>query len=181
MKRLIWDDITEELLRKWWSEDGLSGGMIAQRFESYGYITRSAILGKVHRMRLPKRQEQFQSQRVNGKALQRTAFGKPFRPAPRNNPLVPRGLPRTAKPQASGIDPAKIFKSPSPVKFDDLLDHHCRWVETNENQTSTYCGCQVVPGTSWCVDHYKVVFLDPSRPRPVRIIRPHYRKVLVTS
>ncbi len=153
-----WDAEKEAKLRKWWCEEGLSGGIIAERLG--GGISRSAVLGKVHRMKLPTRAQQFQSQKINGK--QKTAFGKPFRQAPRLNPslnghtslLAPKRLP-------PGVAEAMSFKSPSPVKFEALEPHHCRWVEEQHTGTSLHCGCKVVPGTSWCRHHHVRVFRQP--------------------
>lgn len=157
-KSRYWDAEREANLRKWWCEEGLSGGRIAELLG--GGISRSAVLGKVHRMRLPTRRQQFQSQKINGK--QTSAFGKPFKQAPKLNPrLNGHRSPHSPKVTSEAMAVALAFKSPSPVKFEALEAHHCRWVEEQQTGTSLHCGCQVVPGTSWCKHHHMRVFRQP--------------------
>ena len=53
--------------------------------------------------------------------------------------------------------PATISRDPLPgaklVTLMDLEHHHCRYMHGDR-----FCGCKTIPGTSWCPDHYRVVY-----------------------
>lgn len=157
----VWTDELVALVVQMW-RDGCSAGMIER--EIGGVASRNAIIGKIHRLGLPRRAQHFPGHRVAGvpKNLKQTAFGKEFKPAPRINPAENEHSASVAAKRAPAyVTLAKAFKSPSPVKFEDLGAHHCRWVEQQLTGTSLHCGCEVIPGTSWCRTHHLVVFRQP--------------------
>ena len=132
---MIWTTEREQELTDLWAA-GRSASEIASEMEA---PSRSAVMGKVRRMGLPFRAV---SNRV----------ARPRRPKMQTKPAA--GNSKRIK-----VKPSKPIKADEPlpgaklVSFVDLEHHHCRYMHGNQ-----FCGCKTSPGTSWCPDHYRVVY-----------------------
>src|SRR6266851_2509575 len=53
MKLTVWNEANCNRLRQWWEVDGLIARQVADKFREIGCdVTRNAVIGKVHRMKL---------------------------------------------------------------------------------------------------------------------------------
>lgn len=155
-----WTDERVDALKKLWAE-GHSCSHIGGRFG----ISRNAVIGKVHRLGLPPR-----ATLVRRKIRTRSPWRKPdarrhngaLRRKP-NPPLVQKPSPIRLAFKAEPIPPRSTpIADVSRVKsLLDLEAHHCRWICSDAG----YCGAHHVPGTSWCLDHLRVVY-SPPKPNP---------------
>lgn len=134
----FWNDEKIVTLKRLWAE-GHSARLIAMRINA---PSRSAVIGKVHRLGLSGRVTHV---RVRNRA-----------------PSVPKKRQRFAKPITF---PLRAVLPPLPevdtpkgplVAFADLDRHHCRASYGDpQKEGFGFCGCRVVPGTSYCEDHVR--------------------------
>jgi GcrA cell cycle regulator len=119
-----WNEKNVSLLRQLWAE-GHSGEKIAR---TIGGFTRSAIMGKIHRMGLPTR-------RSAAEAARRKRHGSVTRPSRTQQPLYEQ--------QSKGL-PAAIAEVMPPeggVHILDLTSNHCRAViGKGDDGLQRYCG-----------------------------------------
>lgn len=161
VKHFDWTPDRCAKLAQMWA-DGLSGREIAEFFGNG--LSRSAVIGKAHRMKLPGRDGE--SLRLTSRRKARNeARGR--RQAAVNNQTArqsPKVAPWPAKRLAPLPMPQEGPKSPSAVTLDalDANREMCRWVY-QEGGATLFCGCKTVPGTSWCPSHHAKVFrqFDP--------------------
>lgn len=163
MTNFDWTAERVERLKTLWAE-GYSGAEIAIEL---GCRSRSAVIGKVHRLKLPKRGDE--SKRVESRRANRS------RKSPFNRPTAAQryGQGQTAHiapPAAKRAAPLPMPRPEAPtasaVKFEALEPHHCRWVY-GEGANRMFCGCPVTPSTSWCEGHRARVF----QPTEAQLIR----------
>ena len=156
-----WTDKNVKTLTQLWA-DGASGSEIAYLLGRG--CTRNAVIGKIHRLRLPKRSgPDAESHRLFSKlhrkrqlktVAQRYGLGQAGHIAPQAAKRAVRvPLPPPEAPTASA------------VKFEDLSSEHCRFPYDTPNGR-VFCGCEKVPGSSWCASHRARVYItEPIRPR----------------
>lgn len=145
---------------------GKSGQEIADIF-GHG-LTRSAIIGKVHRLRLPKR---------DAEGLRLMNRQKARREGHRRTVAQKYGQGQTAHiaPQAAKRLVPLPMPPPEPetacsVKFEALEAHHCRYVISSEGP-AVFCGCNAIPGKAWCEAHFRRVY------RPIDLIPVKRREI----
>ena len=120
---MSWPPESEQKLKKLW-KDGLTGSEIAKFFGT----TRSAILGKVHRLKLETRATSKRT--TNTTKLKTEDTGEVKR-----EKLVGR----KSKFKALLLD--KSFPPEQPTKLEDLTDEHCRWPLGERMEPATFfCG-----------------------------------------
>lgn len=153
-----------EALQKLWGE-GLSCSQIANRL---GGVTRNAVIGKVHRMKLAPRA-----------TVSRLKVGRR-----RNRSDAPKPKPKINRnPEAvAQIEALRALPDPVPhsaVTLMDLEPHHCRWPYGDPKRELKFCGCQKVEGISYCEKHAARAFSNPSPARiPLQEIAEKAEKVL---
>jgi GcrA cell cycle regulator len=105
-------------------------------------ITKNAVIGAAHRGRKKK----------DPRAVARPSRGRP-------KPLPP--------PVAVELPPPSLALL---IPHVQATRAQCRYFcEGSTGRLGIVCGAQVVDGTSWCPDHYRVVFVMPrARPIPKR-------------
>ena len=153
---MFWTDERTERLKALWA-DGLSASKIA---DILGDISRNAVLGKVHRLKLPERRS-FRMSRVaaNRKRVRqpRQKFGAP-RPALRvvANPKPPTYQDSAIWEAEPGIPPVPLLEAE---------DGMCRWPLGDPKQPGFgFCGAHQAPGLSFCDRHARLAF-KPARRR----------------
>ena len=141
-------DRDREIIKLW--ESGLTGGQIAKELET----TRSAILGKLRRLRL----DGHVSYKMNAKVDLKKATKKEIKEAKSFN---------LNRKSIRGVQPPQPLPKPrpikhEPIKFIDLTPFSCRYI-VNEGHASTFlfCGKPKVKG-SYCDDHAKICYV-PSK------------------
>ena len=143
---LRWADDQTAALRTMAGE-GCTGGQIANAIaERFGVRrSRSAVIGKLHRLGLALAGPQPERLGKSG-SKPKSERSKPApRPAPQPPP-VPAVLPPP---------PRKT------VTFRGLAPRRCRY-PYGDRWPFKFCACKAVAGTSWCEAHYTLVF----RPKP---------------
>ncbi len=132
-----WTDERVALLKKLWCE-GKTAADIAREL---GGVTRNAVIGKAHRLKLSNRispiQQDNQKPSITHLSLREKPLAVMARPANTDIPL----------------------KSGKGVKMSDLKDRMCRWPSGDPRDANfSFCGCQSVPGLPYCPDHAKAAY-----------------------
>lgn len=136
---VTWTDERTGEMRKMWAK-GFSASRIAQHL---GGISRNAVIGKLHRLGLLNdRKTTIRSKFTRRKAdapkprPPQVVHSKNFRFEPPREPAAP------IQQQADDIARVQLL---------DLEPHHCRWPVGEP--TTGFCGCNKVPGLSYCASH----------------------------
>ncbi len=131
----VWTAAEKATLRELWDK-GWSGGRIAQELKRF---TRSAVIGKVHRMRLPKRVD------VQKVRAERT---------PRKKTDPPQGFKKPKK-----IHPGTIVDREIPLEqrknLFQLDRGHCKWPVGDPGEPDFFfCGAPRTKGSPYCGPHW---------------------------
>ena len=172
-----WTDERVELLRKLWSE-GLSASQIAAQL---GSVTRNAVIGKVHRLKL--------SSRGRTTAAPRRARRRPARARPASKSRQPRGdrarAPITTSIGATALQ-AQFDAEPvaryhvRPVEnvvvpisrrlqLVQLSERTCKWPNGDPlTEEFSFCGNDAAETGPYCGYHAKIAFQPASERRRSR-------------
>lgn len=151
---MSWTDDRVLLLRKLWGE----GRTAAEIARELGGVTRNAVIGKAHRLKLSNRVSPIQqnTKKPVAKPVQERRFT-----------------------EASNDSAAAVFVAPKPVykpvpefrtgtlySLMDLKPRACRWpVGDPREEGFGFCGCDSVSGLPYCPDHAKVAYQAATRQR----------------
>ena len=142
-----WPLERDEALRALWMQDQprLSATEIAAKLGT----TKNAVIGRVHRLKLPSRVS----------PIQRAARGdkpKPVRAAVARQPSAP-------KPPPAPRSPPVIARTPPVVRH-----RSCQWVEGNR-PAWRFCDAPTAGASSYCAEHHARCFVkpDPSTAKPI--------------
>lgn len=162
----IWDDQSIELVKKLWAE-GVSASIIAARI---GGITRSSVLGKVHRLRLPL--SRSASKGGGSHKSERLARHRPVRFRPTR--VHPEARIRKVAKPLHEVEGQPVIDTPVPahstlmIPFDDLQPHSCRYPYGTSNYL--FCGKPKERG-SYCSEHVAICCAPGSNLRSVGLQR----------
>ena len=134
---MSWTDERVTLLRKLWGE----GKTAAEIAGQLGGVTRNAVIGKAHRLKL--------SNRIS--PIQQNTKSAP-RPSEEKQPVA-----RIAKPAevAAKKTPLKI----KDVKMVDLKEKMCRWPSGDPKDADfIFCGHDHMPGLPYCPEHARQAY-----------------------
>ncbi|MCZ2203425.1 GcrA family cell cycle regulator [Bartonella sp. A05] len=177
---MSWTDERVELLKKFWSE-GLSASQIAAQL---GGVSRNAVIGKVHRLKLPGRGKTTQVVSRTQKILSGVSST-----VPRTRRSVPPVLPENAlstssEDMALKIDfiAEEVVESDVPVQSNvvmpvsrhlnllQLSEHTCRWPVGDPLLSDFhFCGADSGESNPYCAFHAKLAFQPFSERRRMRI------------
>ena len=138
---MSWTDERVALLKRLWGE----GRTAAEIAKELGGVTRNAVIGKAHRLKLSNRVSPIQQ---NSK--------KPVVKAVEEKPKA-----------------AKLIKPPmreeireGGVTMAELTPRMCRWpMGDPKSPDFRFCGCQAEPGMPYCEEHAKIAYQTSSRAR----------------
>lgn len=158
MSDFSWSDESVAELGKLWSE-GHSAAEIARRLEAKegGSLTRSAVLGKVHRLKLSGRR--VETRQKNGPRAPKVR--KPRVPAERRQPRAPQP-PRkyfSTRPTPPPID------IPEPISLKvallDLAPSMCKWPTGHPGDPGfSFCGAKNDSiSTPYCKYHHRLAYV----------------------
>lgn len=137
---MSWTDERVALLKKMWGE-GKSAAEIAKVLG--GGLTRNAVIGKAHRLKLSNRVSPIQQ---NNK--------KPAEPMVK---VVEAKKPEPARP---------VKKIGGGIAMVNLRDRMCRWPDGDPKEPNfSFCGDECVAGLPYCDGHAKMAYQAPSRSR----------------
>lgn len=140
-----WTDERIELLKKLWA-DGKSASQIV---EIMGGVSRNAVIGKVHRLNLPVRQDYQQPLRAA--RIIRTPRMPKKKPEPAKVSELQKFIDRAPPPVADSIPMPKSLG----LTLMELENHNCRW-PAGEREHITFCGHQIEQGRSYCAYHVRL-------------------------
>lgn len=150
-----WTDEEVSFARKLWIE-GASAGAIVNKLQGK---SRNAVIGKMHRLGLSKRQtiRAANANAVKGARIRRKRASIRYVP---NRVIMPcrRDLLRSELAQIAAMPPLEPGKSIS-----DLREGQCRYINGDPDIDATVCG-RATAGGPWCVLHRKLVYV-PSAPK----------------
>ncbi|WP_455476011.1 GcrA family cell cycle regulator [Bartonella sp. B17] len=169
-----------ELLKKLWSE-GLSASQIAAQL---GGVSRNAVIGKVHRLKLPGRGKTAQAV----SRVQKTLAGSNLS-ASRVRRTTSTILPTSVAPSSAGTATLKVAFVAEDVTAVDmqeksnvvvpisrhlnllqLSENTCRWPVGDPLSSDFYfCGADSGESSPYCAFHAKIAFQPISEKRRIRV------------
>ncbi|CCQ72443.1 GcrA family cell cycle regulator [Magnetospira sp. QH-2] len=158
-----WTPDRIKLLTELWSE-GLATGEIGRRLG----FTKNAVIGKAHRLGLPKRQSPIQRAAAAKKTTPReTAPAKKASKAPaaKAEPAVAAPKPEP-KPEPKPAPVAKAKKSGKNeiITLDQLTHGMCCWPIGEPGKPDfQFCGETAVPGKPYCLPHCQIAYVKSSK------------------
>lgn len=137
---MSWTDERVALLKKMWVE----GKTAAEIANELGGVTRNAVIGKAHRLKLSNRVSPIQQ---NTK-----------------KPVTPKVSEAAREPKIQ-----KLLEQDNNRKGIPMLDlgaRMCRWPLGDPREESfSFCGSEIIPGLPYCSDHAKVAYQAATRNR----------------
>lgn len=139
-----WDDEMAELAKARWKA-GASGKAIGDEIGK----SRSAVMGKLHRMGLRRHQQTTPRSAIAQQAARATAASAHYKQRKR----------------APWSDVAEIKPeiTPTAVGIVDLERHHCRWPVSGEGAAMRYCGGNAADGYPYCSRHCRMAYQRAAR------------------
>lgn len=136
---MSWTDERVNLLKQLWGE-GKTAAEIAKVLGDG--ITRNAVIGKAHRLKLSSRLSPIQ-QNTSKK--------------PKAESIAPRLVkPAIKLPEFKGME----------LKLVDLKERMCRWPNGDPRDESfSFCGCETIAGLPYCDAHCRAAYQVPTRTR----------------
>lgn len=172
-----WTDERVELLRKLWSE-GLSASQIAAQL---GGVSRNAVIGKVHRLKLssrgratpaPNRQKKATHGGSHGGGTVRSAPRAPSRPMTSSIGATALQMTFDAEPELRQVQrPAENVVVPISrrLKLIELTEHTCKWPNGDPlAEDFSFCGNDSQETGPYCTYHSRVAFQPASERRRSR-------------
>ena len=165
-----WTDDRVEVLKKLWAE-GLSASQIAMEL---GGVTRNAVIGKVHRLKL------------SGRGKTSNVSSRPRQPRSSTNTSKPRqssgGSIGNAALKMNPDARPDAAPAPRPSQFEelvipfgeranitDLTEHTCRWpIGDPQSSEFHYCGRKSDEGSPYCSYHCRIAYQPTSERRQKR-------------
>ncbi len=170
-----WTDERVELLRKLWSE-GLSASQIAAQL---GGVSRNAVIGKVHRLKLSGRGRASAAPARQKKASSGSGSGKSVARAASATRHVTASIGATALQVQFDAEPvARQYLRPVEdvvvpisrhLKLVELTERTCKWPNGDPlSEDFHFCGNDAAETGPYCAYHSRIAFQPASERRRVR-------------
>ncbi|MEO3386350.1 GcrA family cell cycle regulator [Mesorhizobium sp. CAU 1741] len=167
-----WTDERVELLRKLWAE-GLSASQIATQL---GGVSRNAVIGKVHRLKLSARGRTSSAQ---PRAKKAASAGAPAKSVSRQTRTVTASVGATALAVQFDAEPvARQMLRPSAnvvvpisrkLSLIQLSERTCKWPNGDPlSEEFSFCGNEAGDSGPYCGYHSKVAYQPASERRRAR-------------
>lgn len=149
---MSWTEDRIGLLKKLWTE----GKTAAEIAGVLGGITRNAVIGKAHRLKLSQRASPLQQNVKKTSAVSERALAAPKLRAPVQENATKKILERD--------------KSRPRVSMMALNSRSCRWpIGDPRDGDFGFCGCPIdTPGLSYCPEHMRVAYQPAGRSRQLQ-------------
>ena len=162
---MTWTDQKIQMLKEMWGH-GYSASEIAKRL---GGLTRNAVIGKAHRLKLSagaasvKRAPVADAYGVPSAEVVSSMKSTRKRVMLRPLPVVPTAGATIAKaPEREQVtipDMAALNKRTEGIAVTKAGDRHCRWpVGDPRSPDFRFCGCNTYEGLPYCIDHARVAY-----------------------
>lgn len=146
---MSWTDERVEILTKLWGE----GRTAAEIAKELGGVTRNAVIGKAHRLKLSGRASPIQQTK---------------KPANTSVPKAPTPVEKKAQVVAPVIKPeiSDSDKSRKRIPMTELGPSQCRWpIGDPEDENFGFCGDHAEDGSPYCAEHSAVAYQTMSKSR----------------
>jgi GcrA cell cycle regulator len=159
---MSWTEQQIQMLKEMWGH-GFSASEIAGRIG--GGLSRNAIIGKAHRLKLSSRPspisredgEEGAMQVMTG-ALKSSRKRVMLRPLP-VVPTAPSTTVKALNNKGTGFSSFDNIKRTEGVAVTKAGDRHCRWpVGDPRSPDFRFCGCMAYEGLPYCIDHARVAY-----------------------
>lgn len=141
---MSWTDERVALLKKLWGE----GKTAAEIAKELGGVTRNAVIGKAHRLKL--------SNRVSPIQQNKKPVPKPQAAPAQNNER------KVAKPTPI----ANTDDGRERIPLAELKAGECRWPFGDPREKNFgFCGCTSLPGLPYCMEHAQLAYQPATRNR----------------
>jgi GcrA cell cycle regulator len=165
---MSWTEERVELLKKLWSE-GLSASRIAAQL---GGVTRNAVIGKVHRLRLLGR----------GKSLSLSAGAAREASSTSHMVRMPQASIRGGNTALAHVYDHDAELTPKQIEnvipirqwcsLLELTEQNCHWpIGDPGSGDFLFCGGNSVPGLPYCAYHRRIAYRPPGRRRELHPLR----------
>lgn len=163
---MSWTDDRVALLKKLWGE----GKTAAEIASELGGVTRNAVIGKAHRMKLSNRVSPIQQNKKIKKAAEAASAAPTKAPAAANTSVPP--APAAEKPvvkRGRKKQEAPVVNKGKRLDLIELSGSMCRWpMGDPRDDNFGFCGCSAVPGLPYCAEHAAVAYQTSSRSRTLK-------------
>ena len=155
---MSWTEDRVSLLKKLWG-DGHTAAEIAKKL---GGVTRNAVIGKAHRLKLSGRVSPIQQNKNPANKNSKVERKKPAEKVRRSAPAPKKATPARTEKQ-------KPVSSANLYKLTDLKPRMCRWPSGDPKSADFgFCGAKTVAGIPYCAEHTKVALSGRNtQPYPV--------------
>lgn len=141
-----WTAERDDALKQLWAQ-GYSASLIADKLANGHKLTRCAVIGRAHRLKLPARKDRQPLERKP----RRRANGAPRPPRPRPRPVPP---PRPQPPRPTPAMEPNMRKLP----LVQLEPHQCRWPLGELMEVAhLFCGADKEDSRSYCPFHHCIM------------------------
>ena len=159
---MSWTEERVELLKKLWSE-GLSASRIAAQL---GGVTRNAVIGKVHRLRLLGRGKSLSAGAARG-ASSSSHTVRMSQASIRGNTALAHVYDYDAEPTPEQIE--NIIPIRQGCSLLDLTEQNCHWpIGDPGSGDFVFCGGNSVPGLPYCAYHCRIAYRPAAERRRKR-------------
>ena len=149
---MSWTDDRVSILKKLWG-DGHTAAEIAKQL---GGVTRNAVIGKAHRLKLSNRVSPIQQ---NKKPANKNTQRKPVEKAKVTPAIVVEKIARSPV-------KADVVSSGASYSLMDLKPRMCRWPSGDPREEDFgFCGDETISGIPYCEEHAKVAYQAATRNR----------------
>lgn len=151
---MSWTDERVALLKKMWGE----GRTAAEIAKELGGVTRNAVIGKAHRLKLSNRVSPIQQNSREAENENLSALNRIRKQAKVANDTGSAAV-------AVAAAPRRI----TGVPLSELKDKMCRWpLGDPKEENFRFCGDQAAAGLPYCCEHAKVAYQATSRSRTLQ-------------
>tara|TARA_R110002126_G_scaffold13118_7_gene57200 strand:- start:94611 stop:95285 length:675 start_codon:yes stop_codon:yes gene_type:complete len=168
---MAWTDERVAVLKKMWG-DGKTAAEIAKELAEG--VTRNAVIGKAHRLKLSGRASPIQASKKTVKVAKEQTIAKPRAKAKAVDTLAkPKAAPKRAL--TSSGSPTKqdveIIKNKGQrLPLSELNERMCRWpIGDPKSAEFGFCGEHSETGLSYCPEHGQIAYQTTTRSRKFKI------------
>lgn len=141
---MSWTDERVALLKKLWGE----GKTAAEIAKELGGVTRNAVIGKAHRLKLSSRVSPIQQ---NTKKVVKKVEEKP---------VVKKSRPMKPKPEVITKPVGELYQ------LSELKERMCRWpIGDPKEENFGFCGDRNIAGLPYCAEHAKIAYQAATKNR----------------
>lgn len=167
---MAWTDERVAILKKMWG-DGKTAAEIAKELGEG--VTRNAVIGKAHRLKLSGRASPIQATKKTIKVAKEQSNAKPRVKAKvtevaEKPKAAPKRAPSVPSPSKQEVETIKNKGKRLPLS--QLSERMCRWPIGDPNDADFgFCACKTEVGLPYCEEHGQIAYQTTSRSRNFKI------------